>query len=116
MRFLSRVSTHEMPGRRLVIRAGLKGRSCCTAFVAADWAEFRLTRSVSTILCSISARVSTPPSGFLSFKRSSARIRASHFGGLKRLTFTVGWPADVGLRSEEHTSELQSLMRISYAV
>src|SRR3546814_1939328 len=27
-----------------------------------------------------------------------------------------GWLQDVGLRSEEHTSELQSLMRISYAV
>src|SRR3546814_6123856 len=26
------------------------------------------------------------------------------------------WSADVGSRSEEHTSELQSLMRISYAV
>src|SRR3546814_4947296 len=29
---------------------------------------------------------------------------------------TPGAPAGVGLRSEEHTSELQSLMRISYAV
>src|SRR3546814_9039309 len=27
-----------------------------------------------------------------------------------------GWPAIVSTRSEEHTSELQSLMRISYAV
>src|SRR3546814_4195976 len=26
------------------------------------------------------------------------------------------WEADLGWRSEEHTSELQSLMRISYAV
>src|SRR3546814_9829106 len=26
------------------------------------------------------------------------------------------WPVDAGCRSEEHTSELQSLMRISYAV
>src|SRR3546814_2543125 len=26
------------------------------------------------------------------------------------------WPAERGARSEEHTSELQSLMRISYAV
>src|SRR3546814_6577127 len=30
--------------------------------------------------------------------------------------FTGGEPAPIGLRSEEHTSELQSLMRISYAV
>src|SRR3546814_6507924 len=28
----------------------------------------------------------------------------------------LGRPLDVALRSEEHTSELQSLMRISYAV
>src|SRR3546814_5674150 len=28
----------------------------------------------------------------------------------------IGRPRDSGLRSEEHTSELQSLMRISYAV
>src|SRR3546814_4353340 len=28
----------------------------------------------------------------------------------------VGHPAGIGVRSEEHTSELQSLMRISYAV
>src|SRR3546814_3964465 len=26
------------------------------------------------------------------------------------------WPVDTAVRSEEHTSELQSLMRISYAV
>src|SRR3546814_9984615 len=38
------------------------------------------------------------------------------------LVFTLGWTAYLGVfpgfgtRSEEHTSELQSLMRISYAV
>src|SRR3546814_10083531 len=33
------------------------------------------------------------------------------------LTYTQGFPLeDLVLRSEEHTSELQSLMRISYAV
>src|SRR3546814_10824095 len=31
-------------------------------------------------------------------------------------TYIVGGEQHVGLRSEEHTSELQSLMRISYAV
>src|SRR3546814_9219201 len=30
--------------------------------------------------------------------------------------FTIGDPLDMAVRSEEHTSELQSLMRISYAV
>src|SRR3546814_9802906 len=38
----------------------------------------------------------------------SAQVRA--------LDFTRGTPAEVALRSEEHTSELQSLMRNSYAV
>src|SRR3546814_3078752 len=37
-------------------------------------------------------------------------------GREKALPFGAGQPFDVGLRSEEHTSELQSLMRISYAV
>src|SRR3546814_7287072 len=32
------------------------------------------------------------------------------------LMFRTSLPADGGMRSEEHTSELQSLMRISYAV
>src|SRR3546814_3962627 len=33
------------------------------------------------------------------------------------IEFTYGWPAEAAaIRSEEHTSELQSLMRISYAV
>src|SRR3546814_3733380 len=39
---------------------------------------------------------------------------------LKGFVHAVGWArgagAALGLRSEEHTSELQSLMRISYAV
>src|SRR3546814_1513557 len=33
-----------------------------------------------------------------------------------RVHLRIGAADDVGLRSEEHTSELQSLMRISYAV
>src|SRR3546814_4749092 len=36
--------------------------------------------------------------------------------GLGRLFGGEGRAGDVGQRSEEHTSELQSLMRISYAV
>src|SRR3546814_6182655 len=32
------------------------------------------------------------------------------------ITPTVGLTGDIAMRSEEHTSELQSLMRISYAV
>src|SRR3546814_1532609 len=40
--------------------------------------------------------------------------------GLRQGRGSAGWltlaPASLALRSEEHTSELQSLMRISYAV
>src|SRR3546814_2291703 len=39
--------------------------------------------------------------------------RASMTAGLKVLS---SWPVSSVMRSEEHTSELQSLMRISYAV
>src|SRR3546814_1326573 len=37
-------------------------------------------------------------------------------GGMPRLFAGVRAPSTLGTRSEEHTSELQSLMRISYAV
>src|SRR3546814_4502672 len=40
---------------------------------------------------------------------------SSSFGGLKSKS-SVALSLAVGQRSEEHTSELQSLMRISYAV
>src|SRR3546814_1678237 len=37
-------------------------------------------------------------------------------GGAGRLTRKKGWDVLITARSEEHTSELQSLMRTSYAV
>src|SRR3546814_5874040 len=37
-------------------------------------------------------------------------------GGLVLLGFVLGFAVKTPLRSEEHTSELKSLMRISYAV
>src|SRR3546814_8191414 len=41
----------------------------------------------------------------------------AHLGGLRRTAVTPFWDHQPVLeRSEEHTSELQSLMRISYAV
>src|SRR3546814_1328064 len=40
----------------------------------------------------------------------------AQFSGLTSSNLPVGLAVDGGLRSEEHTSELQSLMRISYAV
>src|SRR3546814_2372832 len=52
-----------------------------------------------------------------SFLSSQNVIREPHKRGSQRHIFrirvTLGW---VGYRSEEHTSELQSLMRTSYAV
>src|SRR3546814_3590910 len=48
---------------------------------------------------------------------------AARYAGDERLAFALGamlasalWFYGLGYRSEEHTSELQSLMRISYAV
>src|SRR3546814_6431646 len=47
----------------------------------------------------------------------SIRHLRSELGTRERLPQLERWNADVlALRSEEHTSELQSLMRISYAV
>src|SRR3546814_3929544 len=44
------------------------------------------------------------------------RISGTLTSGQKFSTVPVNDPGLTGLRSEEHTSELQSLMRISYAV
>src|SRR3546814_4690808 len=54
------------------------------------------------------------------FRRVGARLRVRH-RNTERATWTwsYNWTAislSAGARSEEHTSELQSLMRISYAV
>src|SRR3546814_6632156 len=54
-----------------------------------------------------------------------AALAASESGGLQGVEFgaylagsfhIMGWLASSSMRSEEHTYELQSLMRISYAV
>src|SRR3546814_8265801 len=42
--------------------------------------------------------------------------RVDHFRGRKIVQVEVAEAATFGIRSEEHTYELQSLMRISYAV
>src|SRR3546814_1080803 len=43
-------------------------------------------------------------------------LQASGTGGGEQVAALLGAGAQYGLRSEEHTSELKSLMRISYAV
>src|SRR3546814_2959042 len=53
---------------------------------------------------------------------TEAGLREAQRLGLRVVVWTVNDPAEMasliglGVRSEEHTSELQSLMRISYAV
>src|SRR3546814_8831781 len=53
-----------------------------------------------------------PPDLFI---RTGGDMRISNFL-LWQLAYTELWFTDTLWRSEEHTSELQSLMRISYAV
>src|SRR3546814_5544658 len=50
--------------------------------------------------------------------RAEAETRSVHLqpDGLRELAVAVGEHRHLAFRSEEHTSELQSLMRISYAV
>src|SRR3546814_1637062 len=45
-----------------------------------------------------------------------ARIAGENCYDVAKLRMIQDWMAGKGVRSEEHTSELQSLMRISYAV
>src|SRR3546814_1341342 len=45
-----------------------------------------------------------------------ARCRTGRGAGMTQRFVVTGTDTDIGKRSEEHTSELQSLMRISYAV
>src|SRR3546814_5906980 len=56
------------------------------------------------------AIAASPTNGFV--RRSCAKLLCGPWPGKK----TVSSPRGQSFRSEEHTSELQSLMRISYAV
>src|SRR3546814_2983524 len=49
-------------------------------------------------------------------RQIAAGVAALHQGHVFRCAFGYDFAAAVAARSEEHTSELQSLMRISYAV
>src|SRR3546814_7372553 len=72
----------------------------CAASLGNRWIAVMTKNGVSTVL-----RDSTMHSSIL--LKASANLS----GGSNKFTFTP-----IGFRSEEHTSELQSLMRISYAV
>src|SRR3546814_4334358 len=65
-----------------------------------------------------SGRIDWTPTGVTSrgtFATADASLAAA-FGPVTGLTTTLTFEDLINLRSEEHTSELQSLMRISYAV
>src|SRR3546814_5020883 len=55
----------------------------------------------------------TPPRDIAAFVRP---FMAQVFPQIADAKIDYGWGGAVAVRSEEHTSELQSLMRISYAV
>src|SRR3546814_6474320 len=88
------------------LRSGFLGRSFGDDFLG--WSFF-LGRSVGGGVCSFLGFGSLGSPGFGAFHRLFTRLR------LVRVV-ACGALHDAGGRSEEHTSELQSLMRISYAV
>src|SRR3546814_3336774 len=61
-----------------------------------------------------SRQMGSPVTG--SAMASRAAIQCDFQGEFASVTLSVTWPYCQKARSEEHTSELQSLMRISYAV
>src|SRR3546814_4442947 len=56
----------------------------------------------------------TPDNPFLTLKKRLKRAR--FYDGRERMEYESLLAGQQNMRSEEHTSELQSLMRISYAV
>src|SRR3546814_10323413 len=69
----------------------------------------------------VERRLSRHPISSRRYARRPSRAAAAggengRCGGGRGLRRFPGRPGPVGVRSEEHTSELQSLMRISYAV
>src|SRR3546814_5759379 len=110
--------------RRLVRRS--RGRSC-------RWRRWRDARATFGVICSSSKRSSSMKKKLTEaqlIKRDAGRnigeellqavreIKAGKTGRVFNVEVTEAAEArtKLGLRSEEHTSELQSLMRISYAV
>src|SRR3546814_8770207 len=86
---------------------------------ASEWT--RLTGNLSHCLPAASP-ICEPPPGSSPIARWFAMNRARQKSLPTRKRKPYGWAcpqsllAKYGIRSEEHTSELQSLMRISYAV
>src|SRR3546814_2802833 len=83
----------------------------------------RQSRTVETLSLVLHAPACQGLEHFFSFPGWSAVIRLSTFRNIRfmselipQLTQQLFNGLSLGTRSEEHTSELQSLMRISYAV
>src|SRR3546814_2184650 len=101
-------------------------RSFITRRHAAFQQEFQPMAVVSPTLCSVKQALSGKlDAGSAVTVRGWVRTRRDSKAGLSFVNVTDGSrfdpiqavvPATLGNRSEEHTSELQSLMRISYAV
>src|SRR3546814_15748752 len=79
---------------------------------------------VSAVVCFFFLMIRRPPRStrtdtlfpYTTLFRSPAAAMSRPAGGNRRLVGPSDHRLDGGMRSEEHTSELQSLMRISYAV
>src|SRR3546814_2065741 len=74
-----------------------------------------ITETAAEIYCCEAAGICIAPPGRRSVSRAALRREIFVILALFALV-RVGIVGDRALRSEEHTSELQSLMRISYAV
>src|SRR3546814_5451729 len=91
--------------------------------VAVAMAEGAIERSHADIALAVTGYAGAAPPGeeaglvhFACGRRGGLTAhREEHFGDIGRGPVRIG-AIRVALRSEEHTSELQSLMRISYAV
>src|SRR3546814_3576494 len=66
----------------------------------------------SGIVLQVPVTVVDADAGIVSFEDAGETIPHNILSGGAKLQWKVDW----AMRSEEHTSELQSLMRISYAV
>src|SRR3546814_6207624 len=74
-----------------------------------------LFRSYEALIEEVLAKL-TPDNHALAVELAAIPEKIRGFGHVKEAHLTTAKACEADLRSEEHTSELQSLMRISYAV